>query len=181
MRTFVALELPEAFVDDAVGVARALKEKVPGRYMARDTYHVTLAFLGEQDEAGVGRAIEAIDAACVGFEPLSVRCDGLGKFGRKSDATLWMGLARDPELMRLADRLREELDAREVDYDEKAFKPHLTLARRASIPDGKLPKLAFPADDVADTVTLFKSILKSEGATYKPLHTVVLGEKRAGD
>ena len=174
MRTFIALELPDAFVDDVAAVARQLKDLVPGRFMARGTYHVTLAFLGEVDEAGVQKASEAIEAACAGRGPVPVRSDGLGKFGRASDATLWLGLAREPALMELAAAVRGELDARGVSYDGKAFKPHLTLARRAKIPQGELPTIAFPADDEARRVVLFKSTLSQQGASYKELHVVEL-------
>ena len=78
--------------------------------------------------------------------------------------------------MALAARLRDELDARGVAFDGKAFRPHVTIARRASLPEGELPHLEFPLDDEARCVTLFKSILAPSGATYKPLYTVELGE-----
>ena len=52
---------------------------------------------------------------------------------------------------------------------------HLTLARRARIPHVGLPHLAFPQDDEAYDVTLYKSTLDRAGAAYKPLHTVRLG------
>ena len=175
MRTFIALEVPDAFADDVVGVARQLGRAVEGRFLPRGTYHVTLAFLGEVDAAGVQRAADALDAACAGRAPVPLRADGLGKFGRAGDATLWLGLAKDPGLMELAAAVRGELDARGVGYDRKAFLPHLTLARRARIPSGTLPALAFPADDTGRAVTLFKSTLEASGAVYKSLHTAELG------
>ena len=176
MRAFVGLELPEGFADDVARMARALGARLEGRFMRRETYHVTLAFLGEIDEAASGRAIDALDAACVGLGPVPLRCEGLGKFGRARDATLNVRLAEEPELMALAARLRDELGARGVAFDGKAFRPHVTIARRASLPAGELPQLVFPADDEARFVTLFKSILDSSGATYKPLYTIDLGE-----
>ena len=60
-------------------------------------------------------------------------------------------------------------------FDAKPFKAHLTLARRARIPHVGLPHLAFPQDDEAYDVTLYKSTLDRAGAAYKPLHTVRLG------
>lgn len=174
MRTFVALEPPDAFVDQAAGVARCLSENIQGRFMKRDTYHLTLAFIGEADERDVAAAADAIDAACVGCGRIPVRSSGLGKFGRAHDATLWLGIAHDPALMGLAERVRENLAARGVPFDGKAFKPHLTLARRARIPKGPLPDLAFPEPADAIAVTLFKSTLSHDGATYKPLHRVEL-------
>ena len=174
MRSFFALELPEAFADETAGVARQLGAAVEGRFVPRERYHVTLAFLGEVGDAEAARAMDAMDAACATAAPVPLRPEGLGKFGRPTDATLWMGLAADPALVELAERLREELAALGLAFDPKPFRPHLTLARRARLPKGPLPPLAFPAPDEASAVTLFKSTLARDGATYKPLYTVEL-------
>lgn len=174
MRTFIALELPERFAADTAALARQLGTVVEGRFLPRETHHLTLAFLGELSEADIAAATSALETACVGVPRIPLQSDGLGKFGRASDATLWLGIAPVPELEKLAARLREELTARQLPFDDKPFKPHITLARRAHIPKTSLPPLAFPRDDQADTVTLFKSTLSREGATYKPLATVHL-------
>ena len=96
--------------------------------------------------------------------------------GRPADATLWLGVAPDPALQALAERVREELTARDVPFDPKPFRPHITLGRRVRIPKKPLPPLAFPLPAHARTVTLFKSTLSRDGAEYKPLYTVELGE-----
>lgn len=177
MRAFVALGLPQAFASDIAALSRQLKHAAEGRFLAAETYHLTLAFLGEATEAGIASAIEAIEAACTNAAAIPLRSDGLGKFGRASDATLWLGIAATPDLMRLAETVREELGARGVAYDGKPFKPHITLARRVRIPRTDLPPLAFPLNDEASAVTLFKSTLARDGATYKPLYTARLEAK----
>ncbi len=174
MRVFIALELPEPFVDDLAAVARQLAVHVSGRYMKRDTYHVTLAFLGEIDEGTLRAALDAVDEACAGAGPIPLRASGLGRFGAPSDATLWLGLDPVGELTRLAEGVRERLGSHGVPFDKKAFRPHITLARRARIAGRPLPALAFPCPDEASRVTVFRSILDSSGATYKPLYTVEL-------
>lgn len=174
MRTFIALELPECFAADTAGLARQLGAVVEGRFLPRETHHLTLAFLGEVAEADIAAATDALEAACADMPRIPLRSDGLGEFGRANDATLWLGIAPAPELEELASRLREELTSRQLPFDDKPFKPHITLARRARIPKTSLPPLAFPRDDQAHTVTLFKSTLSREGAAYKPLATVHL-------
>ena len=176
MRTFVALDLPPDFADGVAGLARQLSAAVEGHFLPRSTYHLTLAFLGEVDEAQAARAADALDAACANTAPVVLASDGLGKFGRASDATLWLGVAPDPALQALAERVREELTARDVPFDPKPFRPHITLGRRVRIPKKPLPPLAFPLPAHARTVTLFKSTLSRDGAEYKPLYTVELGE-----
>lgn len=56
MRTFIALDIPEEFADDVAALARVLSASVEGRFLARDTYHLTLAFLGDIDDAEQSRS-----------------------------------------------------------------------------------------------------------------------------
>lgn len=173
MREFVALELPEAFADETAALARRLEAVCDGRFVAAESLHVTLAFLGELDEAGTRAALDAVESACAGARPVEVAATGLGTFGRGRQTTLWLGL-RDGELAPLAGRVRAALAARGVACDERGFVPHVTLARRVRLPRGELGDLAFPRPGEATRVTLFRSTLTPDGARYKPLHSVEL-------
>ena len=181
MRAFIALELPEQFCSEIAAASRRLSVACDGRFMPCESYHLTLAFLGDICEAESELAVEALDAACTlddgtPLGPVPLRSDGLGKFGKPQDATLWMGVYPAPELLELAERVRGELVARGIAFDEKPFKPHVTIARRARLPRGNLPLIDFPLPDEATRVTLFKSTLTSDGAVYKPLYQVELGD-----
>ena len=61
MRTFIALDLPPGFADDAAALARRLSASMEGRFLPRDTYHLTLAFLGDVDEAQLAAAADALE------------------------------------------------------------------------------------------------------------------------
>lgn len=174
MRAFVALELPEAFADEVCALARRLAAVCEGRFVPDENHHLTLAFLGELDEAGARRAMDALDEAGAGVGPIAFESTGLGTFGRGRATTLWLGIRRTEELELLAARLRASLAARDLPFDEKPFLPHVTLARRVRLPRGPLGDLAFPRPDVARHVTLFRSFLEPDGASYKPLYTINL-------
>lgn len=174
MRAFVALELPEAFADEVAALSRRLAVACEGRFVRPGSHHLTLAFLGEVGEADARRAMDALDAACVGIGPLELAPEGLGTFGRGRDVTLWLGIEKDPALEALAGRLRGELAARGLCLDERPFLPHVTLARRARLPQAELEGLVFPQSGEASRVTLFRSILGPEGARHKPLYTAEL-------
>ena len=175
MRAFIALELPACLEDEVADLARQLGAHIEGRFMRRETYHLTLAFLGEIDDAGRAAAMDAMDEASEGVGAITLTCNGLGKFGKPRDATLWLGMQPTADLEGLAARLREGLAARGVTFDAKPFRAHITLARRARIPKGSLPPLPFPQPDEAVRFTLFRSTLTHEGASYKPLYTIELG------
>ncbi len=174
MRLFIALEIPQDLQDDVAALARQLKASVQGRFLPPPTYHLTLAFLGDMPEAVIPSIESVLEQTASSCEAITLQPDGLGKFGRGEDGTLWLGFAPTPELMRLAEELRSCLEDRGIPFDDKPFKPHLTLARRARIPKGELPALSFPYPATADVVTLFKSTLSKEGATYDPLYQASL-------
>ena len=174
MRAFIALDVPDGFVGETAIAARQLSRAIEGRFMAADTYHITLAFLGEVDGAAISAVMDAMDDAIRGMGPLRLTCTGLGKFGRAENATLWLGVDGGDALTELANRVREGLDKTGVEYDRKPFKPHLTIARRARIPGGQLPPISFPAPSAADTVTLYESTLFHDGARYDDLYSARL-------
>lgn len=174
MRAFIALELPEAFADEVAALSRQLAAVCEGRFVPEGSHHLTLAFLGEVGEADARLAMDALDAACAGAGPVGLAPEGLGTFGRGRATTLWLGIRRSEELDLLARRLRGELAARGLGFDERPFLPHVTLARRARLPRAELEGLVFPQPGEASRVTLFRSLLEPEGARYKLLYTAEL-------
>ena len=174
MRTFVALEVPAWYADEVAEFTRSFGPTVEGRFTPRENYHVTLAFLGSTPEAVVRQVMDAMDELARIALPATLEPDRLGTFGRPHDCTLWLGFKRTDELDDLAHYLRERLDARGIPFDRKPFLPHLTLARRVQLPEGSLPAAGFPGRCRTARVTLFKSTLQPEGASYQPLYTVEL-------
>lgn len=174
MRTFIAIEVPCDFGDELAYLSRQLACTVPGRFMRRETYHLTLAFLGEIGEMESHLVIEAMDEVAEDGRPLGLAPTGLGTFGKPADCTVWLGISPAPELMGTAADLRRALTERGIAFDTKPFRPHITLARRAKLPRGTLPALDFPAPAQAQHMTFYKSTLSAEGATYKPLYSVDL-------
>ena len=176
MRAFIALDIPQALREDVAALTRQLKATVKGRFVPRENYHVTVAFLGDTSERELADAMGVLDDTASRFDPVELVPDGLGKFGRANDATLWLGFTQNPKLMELAAFVREGLDDAGVNYDSKPFVPHLTIARRAALDSGTLPALPFPTPERASELTLFKSTLARDGAIYEPVYTVRLGD-----
>lgn len=174
MRTFIALELPQAFDDDVADLMRVLRLRMEGRFVPRENLHLTLAFLGEVGEADASAAIAALDAACAGIGPVPLAACGLGSFRRRKDEMFFLDIVPAPELLELEERVRMELAVRGISFDETPFHPHVTLARRAHVIADDLGDLPFPLPDTGSVVTFFRSELSSEGAHYKPLYRVEL-------
>lgn len=182
MRLFFALPLPDE-ASDALELAGRSFLAAGGasgafgraRWSPRANLHLTLAFLGEYDEAGLAAASAAGDEAfgpgsAVSTGGLSLRLEGWGAFPRLgAAAVLWAGLGRSPELLTLASRLRAALDRAGLRHDRSPFKPHLTLARFSKPTDLRgLPPDAVPGVGFrARTVALYRSVLGAGPPRYE--------------
>jgi 2'-5' RNA ligase len=183
LRLFLALELPEPFLDELV----AWRERQFGRLedvrlLARASLHVTLVFLGYQYE----RDVERIAEVSFGEPP--------GPFElRPTEATPIP--PRRPRLYALAlddlgealgawqNRLSDDLAAAGLYEPEKRpFWAHVTLARGKR--DRPLPRLeavplspALTEPFVSNRATLYRSTLTPRGAVYDALATIDLSPR----
>ena len=174
MRLFISAELPSAIHEALCETSALLRDQVHGRYVAPDSFHMTMAFLGEVPGSRLGDACDALEEACAGQPPIDVALGPLGSFGRARRATLWQGMARGvDELGGLAGDIRECLVEHGLSYDPSLFVPHITLMRSADLSTGKLP-MPVVERGVIDTVTLFQSDLSGERPRYEALHRVHL-------
>lgn len=163
-RLFIAIDTPP-------DVAAALLHVVPSargvRPVPAGQLHLTLRFLGDQDDAAAVR----IDAALrgVGAPPVTMRVAGVGRFR----GVLWAGIAPDPALHSLFDEVQSALAAIGIAPDARRFHPHLTVARcQPGVPDA-VPRawlaahrdLALPPWR-ADRFILFESFLSPQGARH---------------
>ena len=175
MRLFMAAELPDVLMDALAETQAELRDTLRGRYVAPDMLHVTLAFVGHVPGALVGDAADALEAACPGVAPFEASLGELGFFGRQRKATLWQSVRDDGSLAGLAEAVRVQLALRDLPFDEKEFRAHVTLMRAVDLT--AVPGLPMPhvARGTIDTVTLFSSDLSGPHPVYEPLHRVSLG------
>lgn len=144
-RVFFAL-----WPDDATraAISRATRDAVSssgGRPIAKNRLHVTLAFLGELTAAG-------LDAAC-SAPPISVGAfdltlDALGLWPESK--ILWLAPSAPPEALgQLESRLWEALAERGFHAEERVYRPHMTLARRARAVEATIEPVRFAVRDLA--------------------------------
>ena len=179
MRLFIAAELPSELTDALVETQAALRDAVHGRYVAPDSLHVTLAFLGELPSGRLEEAAAALAQSCQGHGPLEATVGELGSFGRRRSATLWQAVHSKGRLASLAASLRKELAASSLPFDEKPFRAHVTLMRSADLSSGQLPMPTMGCG-LIQTVTLFRSDLSGTRPRYEPLERLELGASDAG-
>ena len=173
MRLFIAAQLPEEMLEALAETSALLRGCIRGRFVAPDSFHVTLAFLGDVDSWRINDAAEALEAACAPVAAREASLGELGSFGRRAAATLWQGFQDPGALPTLAQRVRFELQSRNFAFDDKKFLAHVTLMRAADLRTGDVPA---PCKEhgVIDTVTLFQSDLTGPRPVYEPLHSTIL-------
>lgn len=150
------------------------------RWVQGEQLHLTLKFFADLPPAladSVGAAVAAASAAAAPFD-LEVR--GLGRFPAHGPLrVVWAGIGAGRErLVALAAALGRELEARGFPAEQRAFAPHLTLAR-ARDPRGSkenaravaafAPSVGSFGTQRVDALVLFRSDL----GTGPPVHTLI--------
>ncbi|GAA2386160.1 RNA 2',3'-cyclic phosphodiesterase [Streptomyces glaucosporus] len=132
MRLFTAVLPPPAALAEleaAVDRLRGLPDADRLRWTGTGGRHLTLAFLGEVDEALLPGLGERLARAAHRHPAFGLRLAGGGRFG---DRVLWIGVEGDrTTLRRLADSVTAAVRRAGVPTEDRPYKPHLTLARAA--------------------------------------------------
>ena len=131
MRLFIALDISDTireriarFVEGAQGFAPDV------RWVKAESLHVTLKFIGEQPEPAVEPIRQAL--ASITASAAEIHFRGYGFFPTaKSPRVFWIGMEAGQELPALAAVIDDKMAALGIPKEDRAFSPHLTLARGA--------------------------------------------------
>lgn len=123
-RLFTGLEIPG---DVALDLDLMRGGIIGARWIDRDSYHMTLRFIGDIDE-GLAREI-SYELEGVEARPFQLRLSGCGAFGGNKPHTLFMGVEENAELRRLQAIHERICQVLGLPPDPRKFAPHLTLAR----------------------------------------------------
>src|SRR5579862_2627326 len=124
LRLFVGIEFPPELKLRlsllCTGVAGA-------RWIDPGNFHLTLRFIGEVAEDVAADVDEAL--ALLKGRPFSLQLAGTGVFGGHRPNALWVGVERDPDLLKLRDKIEQALIRAGLAPEQRRFAPHVTLAR----------------------------------------------------
>jgi 2'-5' RNA ligase len=130
MRLFVALEIPSAVRENLAELLKALRAVSPQtRWVRPENLHVTLKFIGEVPEAKLA-AIRTPLSQVRSDQRVSLDFRGLGFFpNEKHPRVFWAGIEASPNLKSLAADIEKAAETLGIPREQRAFSPHLTLAR----------------------------------------------------
>lgn len=179
MRLFVALDLSQE-IRDALQEPLAKLQPLgqTARWARPEGMHVTLKFIGHVDETKLG-AIRAALATVRSDAPVEMRVRGMGFFpDERRPRVLWCGIEASANLAPLAAETERALEPLGIPREERAFAPHLTLARLKD--SHGLNKLLQAAAELksrefgstrATQFHLFESLTKPSGAEYRKIES----------
>ena len=140
MRVFFAIKPDDAALKQLSHLAKRLASTYGGQKTKKANIHLTLAFLGEiaiDRLATLRSAAKGVKATTFYFSFDEIRY-------WKHNQIIYAGTSKcTPELLTLVNNLRNTLSTNSFAFDSRAYKPHITLVRKAK-PGRTLPNLAKP-------------------------------------
>jgi len=176
MRLFFGVPVDDAAAAQLGMACAALQGQRGWRWLPASNWHVTVAFLGNLDDAllpaltALGERVAQMAGRC------TLRFRGLEWWPQGKRPRLLAAVAPEAgALLPLRDRLAEGLDQLAVPFDHRPLHPHITLLRlqRGEPVDAEqLRALVLPALDVELPVSellLYRSEASPTGRRYTPI------------
>lgn len=129
MRLFVAIDLEDAIRERIARYLDGIRGFAPeARWVKAESLHITLKFIGEQDEDGVRQIAKVLRETTAHEIELNLR--GHGFFpGARRPRIFWIGVEAGEQLVALAGQIDLALAKLGIPKEEHPYNPHITLAR----------------------------------------------------
>jgi len=187
LRAFIAIEISQQIQQAIHKATSNLRSELGAaiRWVSPENIHLTLKFLGDISPAQVDALTQMLRAQADSVPAFDVEVGGLGSFPDvKRARVLWIGLHAPAELSVLSRGIESACARLGYESEKRGFSPHLTIGRvrqDASAADAQKIRRALEAAKVdslgavrVDSVYLFKSDLKRDGAVYTKLFSAPL-------
>ena len=177
-RVFCAVELPDDVrqeLQQHVSRLRAAVPDVAASWSRVENVHLTLKFFGNVEVKRIELISAAASRAVAEFSTFPIGIGGTGVFPRASrPQVLWIGV--NDTTGKLA-ALQKTFDNETADFgtEDRAFRPHLTIARirrpegARRLADTHLAMDFKPAEITVNEIIVFRSELSPKGSRYTPI------------
>jgi len=184
IRAFLAVEISDEVRQAIIELREPLQKGtvftgMQPSWSSPQSMHLTIKFLGNVEEDAVQKIAQRLAPVCAALGPFTFGVRGLGVFpSPQRPRVLWVGIKKaDEELQRLHLAVEGALAPLGFAREERAFHPHLTLARFKSSRGAKALEQAMARHNRqwcgechAEELILFQSQLHPAGAVYTPLY-----------
>lgn len=176
-RVFCAVELSKNLRSRLRDHIEGLREAVPeaaASWTRVENIHLTLKFFGNVDLGRIAAISDAASRAVREFSSFKIGVGGTGVFPKLNrPQVLWIGVS-DPsgQLSSLQKQLENECAKKGFEKEDRAYRPHLTIARLRK-PEGARQlaeahlKMEFKLAELdLKELVVFRSELSSKGSRY---------------
>jgi len=145
-----------------------------------ENIHITLKFLGDTEETLISEIEKIMNNAVKETKPFNIQLKGTGVFPNQNYIkVVWVGIEHGDPIASIANEIDEKLSKLGFKKEERAFSPHLTIARvKTSRNKDKLLQTIEKYRDVefsdikVDLIKLKKSDLTPKGPIYTTIKEV---------
>jgi len=195
MRAFYAVRLPspkatetrlrkrKQLPDSPLRKALETLAEMPGPVhpVAAENLHLTLKFLGDVSESCLTEARQILESVAEGHKSFQLRIAGTGVFPHiRRPRVIWAGVQPAQPVTSIAKALDTACTRIRIEQENRAYRPHLTLARlKGPPPDTLLHWLREHHDDEfcsfeVDRLELLQSVHANDGVQYQTVATAPL-------
>ena len=188
IRAFIAVDLSPEILERIEQVSldlRARMKDVPVRWVPVENIHLTLKFLGNVSTANLEILKDILGKVVSSHCECDISVGGIGAFPKPlNPRVIWVGMEVPQELVTLQHNIEIETARLGYSREYRPFSPHLTfgrVSRNASAQDVHAIadvlenyKVGFLGATRLNTVYLYRSDLKPDGAVYTPIYSATL-------
>jgi 2'-5' RNA ligase len=173
-RTFAAIELTSAVREKMQQHIDVLRKSEAASWTRVENIHLTVKFFGQVALSDIPKISAALEKATQQVTPFEISIGGVGVFPKPSHPrVIWIGVNDESrELQKLHRLVEDECGSAGFPKEDRAFKPHLTIARLRK-PEGARElaerHLTLPFEPISLAVNeliLFRSELSPKGSKY---------------
>ncbi|MGZ3773220.1 MAG: RNA 2',3'-cyclic phosphodiesterase [Pseudobdellovibrionaceae bacterium] len=160
------------------------KQSISVKWVPLDNFHITLNFLGMQNQNKIPAIEQAMTEACSQLSSFNIKIEDISAYSNEHDArVIWLGVQKKKNFADLKLSLENILLEKKLllQPDEREFAPHLTIGRlrnARSVKDMISPfkRKSFGKIHVTELV-LYESQLRGSYPIYIPLFRCQLSDQ----
>lgn len=180
-RLFIAINLPEKIKDKIEQEIEKIRYQFQTdiRFLDRKNWHITITFLGYQDDEILNSIIKSMQLTCKNFESQEIKLTDIS-YGPQKGMPRMIWLNGDKEISRKMETLKKDLENNLINnnvrfqQEHRLMSMHIALARFPAISAKELPDIAknISLNFQTESIDLMESYLSRSGANYELLQKI---------
>jgi len=183
-RLFLAIAAQQGLEETGQQIIKKLKinadqKKLDVRWVPMSNYHVTLVFLGETASEKIPEIETLMSEVSSRIAPFDLKISNVGAFPDEfSSRVLWFGVQNSKSLRYLQSELSSQFHEKNYLLEDRAYSPHLTIARLRNPHKTKDLISPFVRKNIAKIpiteIVLYESVGRAPFPVYKALKKFLL-------